>query len=523
MTQPGAVVSNVRPRAGATVVLELPPIAITTAPPSPGIVELSHATLSISGTLGKLKVGPIALGSTTPGCTASARALNCTLTFAAAHGTHTLSLSTYATSAGTGAALARASEQVTVSPGLQNYPPALTWKGIAAKVTLRTIPRTLMQGHAQQVRAVAYGVDAGGALIPESNVVGPDGTLINAPITAAGPFQVNNDYCTGPGESWPLDSTCGAITYDGLESGTETFTAEPTKLPRVKRTLRIKPGPTGNAQIVINSELSFYNSAGILQFAAGATGNAPPLRTLLLSLGQPYGLSAAGDFWMGGTHYSASGSVLGQIAPVSNYTIVGGAIDRSGNVYLAEELSSDGYAEAVQVNEYAAGSYGKRLLRSIVPSYPSGENKITSIAVDGIGNLFIAASFDSDHASAIDEYAPGVAGNAPPIETIPETNVYPSQIAADSAGNLFVPSAGTSILEYPPGSQTSTTALTNSYIQAFAIDGNDNMYVAIPNFASGEIAIEEFTLGSTSPVRTIAGPATLLMCCNWSNAIAVAP
>jgi hypothetical protein len=291
----------------------------------------------------------------------------------------------------------------------------------------------------------------------------------------------------------------------------------------LKRTLRIKPGSIANPQIVIASELPFYELGGILQFAASANGNAAPLRVMLLPLGQLYGLTAEGDFWIGGTHYSASGSVLAQIQPVDGYTIVDGALDRSGNVYLAEEQMSSGYPEASQVIEYAVRSNGKRFLRSIVPIYPNGENGIRSIAVDGLGNLFVAAGFGDDHATAINEYAPGVAGNAPPVETIPETNVYPQQIAADAAGNLFVPIDGASVLEYAPGSQTSTTALTTASIQAFAIDGSDNMYVATPNFASDEITIEEYAPGTTSPNRTIAGPATLLACCNWANAMAIAP
>jgi hypothetical protein len=509
--------SAARAPSGTTmIVVALPPIATTTSAPSPGIVGLSFATRSIAGTVGKKKIAPIVLNSTTPGCTASAGALNCTIAVAAGPGKHKLKLSSYATTDGTGAALAQTSASVTVSRGLKNYPPALTWTGIATKLTLLTTPSTLTQGQAAEVQVVAYGVDAGGAPIPDSNVVGPDGSPVSASIVATGPYQVTNACFSGSS----LDSPCNSLTYDGIKSGIEKLTATSGEFPPAKRKLVIKPGPTGAAQIVTESELTDVLQ-DTLQFSASASGNASPLRMLLVS-GVPYGLGVAGDFWIGGTHYAANGATLGQIAPLKSYTIAGGAIDRSGNVYLAEnEISA--YSDetlARQVNEYAAGSY--RLLRSIVPVFSAGQDTITAITVDGLGNLFVGAAVGNFHASAIYKYAPGTAGSAPPTETITVSNAYPAQIAADATGNLFVPISGTSVMKYAPGSNTGTAVLSNPAIEGFAIDGSGDIYIAAILLTNDTISIQEFAPGSTTPMRTIAGPLTLLNCCDWQDALTVA-
>jgi hypothetical protein len=396
---------------------------------------------------------------------------------------------------------------VNVYAGTANHPPPLPWVGIATKLGFIVSPKALRQGQFTTLDVVAYGIDAAGALIPESKAIGPQHQAVTIKIAAVGPYT--GRLCTS---LTPLYTRC-PLSYDGVSGQSQvlTATATPAVITGARRTVRVAVGPTAAPQVVAGSGFgNGYSTPGIAQFANGARGDVRPLRALQLHGSSPFGLNGAGDFWLAGKRYSESGVLLGQITPVTGYTIVAGATDAAGDVYLAQaKIGNFGVGfQSFQVDEYAAGSYGQPPIRSIVPAHFPSYVQRTSIAVDGSNNLFVAYDVSQPSESEeIDEFAGDQAGTLDPIRSILISG-FPQEMATDAAGNLLVPIDGT-LFEYAPASTTGTPLLPGTSVFAVAVDASGSIYAGVPR-AGQTYGIEVFPAGASTPSRTIAGVRTRL-------------
>ena len=204
--------------------------------------------------------------------------------------------------------------------------------------------------------------------------------------------------------------------------------------------------PSGNIYTVSNAN-------GLLEFAAGATGSATPIRSI-----------PPEDF--------ENNYVTTIVDPTGLVT------DSSGNVYVADEY--DGIAV---FNPTANGIVAptRHIYGNLTQFYyPWG------IAVDGSGYLYVANGGPTSGQVLV--FAPNANGNVAPTRVL---NVTASIIAADAAGDLY---AGTydanqdpQISVYAPGasgSATPTRLISGSAtglagIYGIAVDSIGNIYVSV--------------------------------------------
>jgi sugar lactone lactonase YvrE len=257
----------------------------------------------------------------------------------------------------------------------------------------------------------------------------------------------------------------------------------------------------------------------ILVFAPGATGNATPVDSIVGSntgLSYPSGLAldAAGRLYVANivpppadsysvTVYAAGAT--GNATPIA--TILGSntglnvpigiALDATGRLYVANVLS---------ITVYAAGANGNATPSATIQGSATGLDRPIGLAVDGSGNIYVVANFlfcgyDSlgrpppdtvayNAKQSIVVFAAGATGNASPIATIQGSNTGLDGalgLAVDAAGRLWVANA------------TSCPA---------RMDNPEPSFGSITVYAPG-------ATGNVAPVARIAGNSTRLFGPAW--------
>lgn len=220
--------------------------------------------------------------------------------------------------------------------------------------------------------------------------------------------------------------------------------------------------------------------------------------------------------------YDRYGNAIGRITPAyrgaspGNLPFIGAAlVDRSGNAYVVDQLV--GYVPKIDV--YASGCYtcgpqsSTPIGTKLVPS--QGLGVLPYVAVDGSGNVYVAENLSGDTGS-IFEYAPG---GASPLRTISTAHLY--GMAADSTGNFYAiqtpPSSGYytwELFKYPP-SGSATVLLsnsTNNLLTGVATGADNTLYVALGYRAVAadpyQLEIETLAPGSSTWNLLIGGTST---------------
>jgi hypothetical protein len=472
---------------------------------------LSQATRSISGSIGSRPFGPIALSASQAGCAAATGGLSCAISVHAPAGrAQSLVLWTYATTNGIGKPLATATATLNIYRSQKNYAAPAVY-GIARSVGVRARDAVVHQGAWLAEPLLVYGIDAARQTIPSTAVVDGTGAPVESVSIKLSGFV--NETITGDDGNY---SCCGIIppifAYDGLALGTETFAAQATGLPARTNTLKALPGPATPLATLITSSsyhATPYYVSFVGAFASNANGNAAPLRTFVPAAGgQAFGEDAEGNFWVGSTHYSNAGKVLGTVALPAQTSAV--ARDKAGNLYA---LSTDPAHCAAY--EYRAGRYGHPApIREIDFSNCDSAN----LTVDDAGNVYISIdsqTYGQPNAEIFEYAARSGSGTVAPMRTItsPSTgyNAF-SGLATDAAGNLYalyVGSTPSQLLEFAPGSTTGTPLLAGVSVQSFAVDDAGGIYARVYS-APGTGSLDYFPPGSSTPAQVIVGSATQL-------------
>jgi hypothetical protein len=298
--------------------------------------------------------------------------------------------------------------------------------------------------------------------------------------------------------------------------------------------------PVGGA----TGALYVANEAGrsITVYAPGATGNAPPIRTITGSnTGLTFPNSIARD--TGGRLYvvnlGTSGSsaetlavyadsVTGNAAPIRTIPDIDGgrhstgglAVDAAGRLYLATTRAG-GDTTGDTINVFAASASGSAAPLYTIAGTNTGLNVPGGIAVDAGGRLYVA----NYGGSTVTVYAPGASGNAAPVTTIAGIHTglnSPAYIALDRFGRLYVLNIViisnqahyhvTTFSATAAGDASPTATLTGGNLDVgvpsgLAVDGTGRLYVA-KNGISTIAIYAPGASGSDAPVDSIAGPGT---------------
>ncbi len=240
-------------------------------------------------------------------------------------------------------------------------------------------------------------------------------------------------------------------------------------------------------------------------YAAGARGNAAPIRTIrgsntglygptgiaLDSTGATYVVNALVAHWAVNV-YAAGAN--GNVAPIR--TISGGstglvwssgvALDTNAEVYVTSDYGCDrGRCSGTdQVTVYAAGADGNVAPIRTISGSATKLMSPSGIALDANNNIYVVSGTFTDRGGTLDSinvYAAGANGNVAPIRTItgPNTRLKnPDGVAVGADGTTYVANFGT--VEH--GSEE------NPKITVYAAGAN----------------------GNVAPIRTIHGTATML-------------
>lgn len=203
----------------------------------------------------------------------------------------------------------------------------------------------------------------------------------------------------------------------------------------------------------------------ILVYAAGSTGAAAPLRTILT--GQPVadlvgsmavdnsGRIYVTDDLKGAVNVFAA-DADGPSAPIRSIqwdasTFRAGvslAIDGTGDINVLGYIEGTvgGLDNPPEVVVYAPGASGAaKPVRALVGSNAQFGSNVASIAVDAAGDLYAVVSNPAKpflNATEVAEFAPGASGNATPVKTIVgnfgKSGASPTHLVIDSSGDVYV-------------------------------------------------------------------------------------
>jgi hypothetical protein len=416
----------------------------------------------------------VAAGSS--GCSASGSARVCTANIALPTGAQTLTVTTY------GATTAHA----TLRMSLAGSRVALAVDTTIAQISLDLAAAQLVGGQSGTTTLYVTARDANGNTIvgtfggPSIVVTSTDTTnsvtLSPATITAGGtPVTV----------SYNGSGSVSSVTFNATSSGVASSAIVP-------------------ATLTFTSSQVMYTTSGnsILVFAAGATGDTPPIQQITVP-GYQYVDSAQpdgqGNLWVqlsqppitNGNVYvygdipavvsaSATGvgtpTLFGSSALPPQTGTIGMGVDGSGNAYYLVENLSQQYSIYV----FAPGQYNAPL-RTITPAVLASPAGCSGIDVGSDGTVVVKC-FDQSQSADIYVFGPGASGSTTPMRTITgtSTTLHPYE-AGNAGGYVAIAADGT--------------------IVASDYDASDN--TALLAFAPG-------ASGNVAPARRIAGAGTSL-------------
>ena len=283
-----------------------------------------------------------------------------------------------------------------------------------------------------------YPLTATGNVAPATTIAGASTDIVDAHKSA---FDASgNLYVTSKNNSSVLVFAAGAsgdVAPISTISGSNTLLARPTGIA-IDSTGKIYVADYGTED---------PGNPSVFVFAAGANGNVAPVATITgaaTGLVFPNGLAldSAGKIYVAneGTGEVTGGSVTvyaagatGNAAPVA--TIIGSAtllnyphgltLDAAGNIYVASEPigvgAPDGEAgpgPSGSVVVFAAGATGNVAPKTTITGSSTLLTGPNGISLDVLGNIYVA----DNSANAVLVFAAGASGNVAPISNISGAN-----------------------------------------------------------------------------------------------------
>jgi sugar lactone lactonase YvrE len=177
-----------------------------------------------------------------------------------------------------------------------------------------------------------------------------------------------------------------------------------------------------------------------------------------------------------GSTYVAAGAVTTLVSSGLNQP-GGVAVDGVGNVYIADAGNN-------AIKEWTAANNTVTALVSSGLSNPNG------VAMDGVGNVYIADYGNN----AIKEWT---AANSNVSTLVSSGLLFPKAVALDGAGNVYIADYGNNAIKKWTADNSMVTTLVSSglfYARGVAVDMADNVYIA----DTGNGAIKKWTAANSN-------------------------
>jgi sugar lactone lactonase YvrE len=206
------------------------------------------------------------------------------------------------------------------------------------------------------------------------------------------------------------------------------------------------------------------------------------------------------------------------------YNLGGIAVDAAGEIYVTNQDSDT-------IVGFAPGSSGNATPNIVIGGKRTHLHEPNGMAVDALGNLYVASKGIIANAPGIEVFAPGSNGDAKPIKHIdgPLTQLnQPNAVAVDSTGTIYVANRQTSTIlifdakqhgDHAPKRVIGGSKTGISYPNGIAVDANGI-------YASSGVSpfFERFNLsqkGNKPPAALVEGSYTQMQCC--TNGMTAAP
>ena len=501
---------------------------------------ISPATQSVTFQIGSspVQVVPLTLGSAS--CPLGPNGYTCTAyANAPAGNAQVLTISTYATTDGSGAVLSKLVIGVNITAGAVN-PVFVSLNGIAASLTVTVTPGpSVSRCVPSNVTATWTAQDAAGyTIIGPGNIDNASGNLVVPTLTTSDPthFQVGSPT----GNSWlvsyngqggtspvtfsvsnpgvttgntPVAINAGSLLFATLGNTVEMFAPPYTGPPTVVSNSVSLP-----SQVLVNSSCTLFVANANANYGTNVTAYQPPYTGVPIATMNAPGvvdatLSPAGNIF---TLAAYPGDNVLEFTPpytglpVQNFSIFEAditspthvAVDSSNDVFVAGAAYTGGNTVAVFTPPYS----------SIPPSLSGTNNPQRLLVQAGTNDLFV-----SNLNSAQTAYTPPYTGT-PFASIAPGMNIGSAGMAFDASNNLFVAFSGSStVVEYaPPYTAGALRTISSGLVDPvnLAVDpATGNLFVA--NIETNQVTIY-------APPYTAAPFATLSVA-GTNGALAISP
>lgn len=399
---------------------------------------ISSATGSVAIVSSSLKT-VVALSTSNPSCSQSASGLTCVVDGGVPAGTSLVTVSTFASTDGTGTPLSTATISVTVAAG-QVTTVDLTLNGVVSTLSLSVFPAVVYPSVPSTSSVTLNALDAAGKIIVgPGNYVDANGAPLNITLSdsdTSGSTHLSATAASAPGGSF-------TVTYNGAVIPSFTITASATGVT------------SANASVSV----------------AGGSHN--------LFVGAAPGTTCT-SYATNITAYSTSSQGVGQAGGMLSLQMLGWiTVDRVGDLFA---VGTDASGQHAGILKYSQGAFGSASPSTTLPSLGS------RLAAEAAGGIWTTANDPSGN-PMLAHYAAGAAGNATPDRTITGiANLPPSwvlgahAVAVDSRDNVYTDaedrnSSEARIYEFTAGSSGVPTPIASYEFTIFGLP--DSVGVAI--------------------------------------------
>ena len=383
--------------------------------------------------------------------------------------------------------------------------------------------------------------DTYNSAVKEIQLTAPNFGAVAIGATPRPTLTFNFNFITGATLGSPVVVTQGAQNLDFSNAGSGTctsgtaFTAGQTCTVVVQFS-PTRPGQRMGAVDLVNSTGFVLATARVNGIGTGPSVDFPtnPIATVLGSgFSYPGGLAVdgSGNIYFGDTGTStikqiasgkgsvAAGTVTVLATMPSNSSPIGVAVDGAGNLYYSDTNNNLVYELLAGTGGAAPGT----VTASSTSISVGGFNAPTGLAVDGMGNVYVA----DDKNNAVKEILAGTGGAAPGKISSGSTVIQigsnfqtPYDVAVDVSGNVYVADSGhNEIKEILAGTGGAAAGTVNAsstvnilyngfgFEQGVAVDAAGNVYVS----DNGGNAVKEILAGTGgAAVGTINTSSTMI-------------